>query len=170
MSNCFYFISDYFYDEYPDNGLMKNKDGTDGELHGRPCFFSIKDTKHPELFWLIPISSQLKKYRNIHRKKFEKYGYCNTIYFCKVLGYEKAFLIQNMFPTTEEYIESVYTDTNNVEVKIDERDEKKIIGLSNDVLKAHEKGKGVFFTDVDSIKEKLLMKNKKTEKKRNRKA
>lgn len=137
---------------------MKNKEGKPGELHGRPCFFSFEDNECPGLIWLIPISSQVEKYNEIYRKKFEKYGYCNTIYFCGVLGSKKAFLIQNMFPTTGDYIESVYSDGNKNKVRIDRRDEKKIIRFSREVLKAHKAGKRVLFVDVEHIKEKLFSK------------
>ncbi|MCL2863891.1 MAG: hypothetical protein FWE54_07465 [Methanimicrococcus sp.] len=156
MSGCFYFISERFFKEFPDEYLMKNKDGKPGEFHDRPCFFSFRDVKHPKLLWLIPISSQVEKYKRIYHEKVEKYGYCSTIYFCNFLGNETTFLIQNMFPVTEKYIESIYLDKNEIEVRIDLRDEKKIIGLSKNILKAHGFGKRVLFADVEHIKKLLL--------------
>ena len=158
MSGCFYFISNRFYEEFPNKGLMKNKNGKPGELHNRPCFYSFEDAEHPELLWLIPISSQVEKYKGIYFGKVKKYGYCNTICFCNVIGNETAFLIQNMFPVTEEYIDSIYLDKNKVEVRIDQRDEKKVINFAKDVLKAHRAGKRVFFVDVEYIKKELVKK------------
>lgn len=43
---------------------MKNKE----DNCNRPCFFAIWDNK-TELYWVIPISSKVEKYKNIFNKK-----------------------------------------------------------------------------------------------------
>ncbi|MGM9947532.1 type III toxin-antitoxin system CptIN family toxin [Floccifex sp.] len=80
---------------FPDEKLMKNKEMVNGVVHDRPCFFAFEDNR-TGLFWLIPFSSQVQKYKKIYAHKISKYGFCNTIMFGKVLGHEKAFLLQNM--------------------------------------------------------------------------
>ena len=50
---------------------------------------------------MIPFSSQTSKFKGIYNKKMQKYHRCDTIVFGEVLGHEKAFLIQNMCPITE---------------------------------------------------------------------
>ena len=162
MNGCFYFISNNFYDEFPNEGLMLNKEGKQGELHDRPCFFAFPDKEYPFLLWLIPISSQIKKYEEIYSKKVEKYGYCNTIYFCDFIGQKKAFLIQNMFPATLEYISDTYINRDTLsEIRIRSSDEKKIVSQANKLMKAHNVGKNVFFTNIDLIKQTLLEKQSK---------
>ena len=41
--------------------------------------------------WMIPISSQVEKYKVIAEKKKRKYGKCNTIIIGKFAGKENAF-------------------------------------------------------------------------------
>ena len=98
----FYFISDIFYEDFPDPALMKNKE----EGHGRPCFLAIQDDDG--FYWMIPISSKVEKFKAIYKHKTQNGKRCDTIYFANVLGNEKAFLIQNMFPISEKYISGEY--------------------------------------------------------------
>ena len=92
----FYFLSDQYYSDFPDDRLMKNKDMIDGHPHSRPCFFAFPDTKIPAIYWIVPISSQYEKFKRIEQDKIKEYGQCNTIRFGMVLGRNTAFLIQNM--------------------------------------------------------------------------
>ena len=50
-----------------------------------PMLFAFLDKKNPEIYWLIPISSKIDKYRH-EAQKINKYGRCNTIRFGLVLG------------------------------------------------------------------------------------
>ena len=98
----FYYIDDQYFIDFPDDKLMQNKEQANGQLHDRPCFYAFKDND-TGLYWMIPLSSQVEKYRRYYNLKIARYGKCDTITFGKVLGYEKAFLIQNMCPITERY-------------------------------------------------------------------
>ena len=143
----FYFISDSFYKDFPDPALMKNKE--DG--HGRPCFLAIQDDEG--LFWMIPISSKVEKFKRIYAYKTKDGKRCDTIYFAKVLGNERAFLIQNMFPITDKYIVGEYkqNSTGNP-VMISEIDAKKILEKFKTVLALVKHGnKHLVFPDVLSI-------------------
>lgn len=99
----FYYIEDQYFIDFPDVYLMHNKENVKGELHDRPCFYTFKDSKSG-LYWMIPFSSQVSKFKGIYNKKIQKFKKCDTIVFGEVLGHEKAFLIQNMCPVTEKYI------------------------------------------------------------------
>ncbi|WNY25275.1 type III toxin-antitoxin system CptIN family toxin [Methanolapillus millepedarum] len=157
MSGCFYFISNKFYEDFPDKTLMKNKESMGGCLHDRPCFFAFPDSDHPEIFWLIPISSQIEKYKVIYEDKVKKYGFCNTIYFCNLLGYEKAFLIQNMFPITAKYIVETYVHPHtHKDVHVKPHDEKILIRKAKEVLRAYRNGKILIFTDIHLIESGLF--------------
>ena len=138
----FYFISDKFYHLHDkDRRLMKNKEHVDGVLHGRPCFFAFEDLKRPGILWCVPVSSKLKKYDEIYAHKIErqrakgvKYPKCNTLYFAEVMGARRVFLIQNMFPITQDYLASVYIDRNtNNPVTIKPDDERAIIRYAREV-------------------------------------
>lgn len=76
--------------------------------------------------------------------------------FGKVLGKEKAFLIQNIFPTTEEYIESKYQNRKQ-DVEITESLKNEIIETSINVIKLAKKGINIPFYDV--IEMKNILKN-----------
>lgn len=99
----FYYIDDQYFLDFPDDRLMRNKEAINGQPHNRPCFYAFRDDR-TGLYWLIPFSSQVEKFREYYNAKIAKYGKCDTIIFGDVLGYEKVFLIQNMCPVTEKYI------------------------------------------------------------------
>ena len=96
-------------------------------MHDRPCFYAFQDS-NTQLFWMIPFSSQVSKFKGIYNKKMQKYNRCDTIVFGEVLGHEKAFLIQNMCPITEKYMKNEYLDSAaNIPVRVDGRLEKEFL-------------------------------------------
>ena len=157
----FYFIADDFYNIYDiDHTLMKNKEIIDGAEHGRPCFFAFQDSKKPKIFWCIPISSKLSKYKTIYDKKLEnqrKRGLsnpkCNTICFGDVLGLPRAFLIQNIFPIIEKYITSVYLDRNTqTPVTIEPGTERLVINNAKEILRLVNRGyKYLVFSNIQKM-------------------
>ena len=66
-----YFLSNEYYQDFPDDKLMQNKDIIDGVLHSRPCFFAFPDARVPEIYWIVPISSKYEKYRRIEQDKIK---------------------------------------------------------------------------------------------------
>jgi len=81
----FYYINDQYFLDFPDPMLMKNQEAINGKNHDRPCFYAFEDAL-TGLFWMIPISSQVEKYRAHYQKKLQKYGRCDTLAFGYVLG------------------------------------------------------------------------------------
>jgi hypothetical protein len=151
----FYYITDQYFMDFPDSYLMQNKETVSDQVHDRPCFYALNDDA-AGLYWMIPISSQTDKYRKIYNKKIQKYNRCDTIVFGEVLGREKAFLIQNMCPVTEEYVKNEYIDSNtNIPVRIDGVLEKKIILKAKKILALQRNGAKLIFPDVISIENKL---------------
>jgi hypothetical protein len=154
----FYFIDEQYFIDFPDDNLMCNKESVNGKPHNRPCFYTFKDNT-TGLFWLIPLSSQVDKYKEYYNSKIIRHGICDTIEFGEVLGSEKVFLIQNMCPITEKYILNEYIDRRcSVPVRIDGRIEDKIIKKAKKVLKLQRKGFKLIFPDVQKIEEQLLSK------------
>ena len=129
---------------------MKNKDMIDGVPHNRPCFFAFSDSKVPEIYWIVPISSKYEKYKKIEELKVRKYGKCNTIRFGTVLGRHTAFLIQNMCPATEKYL-TAYIDKNNQPIRIDDRIAADVVKNAREVLSLAKRGAKVIFPDVFTI-------------------
>lgn len=120
------------------------------------CFYAFRDEK-TGLFWMIPFSSQIGKFRGYYNFKIQRYGKCDTIALGEVLGYEKAFLIQNMCPVTEKYIKNEYIDSRAcVPVRIDGRFEKELIAKAKRVLALQRKGINLIFPDVIKIEKALL--------------
>lgn len=108
-----YFIKDSFYDRFSNCGLLENKEIINGKEHNRPCCYALKFNKEDkDIYWMIPISSKVEKYRKKYQRTIEKYGVCDDVSFGYVLGKECAFLPQNLFPVTENYIKNVYIDVN----------------------------------------------------------
>ncbi len=151
----FYYINDQYFVDFPDDKLMKNKEMVNGVAHDRPCFYAFQDSR-TGLFWLIPFSSQTKKFRSIYDKKVAKYGKCDTIIFGEVLGFEKAFLIQNMCPVLPHYIKNEYLDKHSVPVRISGDLEKEILLKAKKVLALQRKGINLIFPDVMKIEKELL--------------
>lgn len=152
----FYYLSDQYFADFPDPFLMKNKEVINGQPHNRPCFYAFKDID-TGLYWMIPFSSQVEKFKDVYNKKVKKYKYCNTIKFGRVLGREKAFLIQNMCPITDKYILNKYLDaTSQAPVQIDNVFAKKLISDAKRVLLLQRQGKKLIFPDVLKIEAMLL--------------
>ena len=87
------------------------------------------------------------------KKKTKKKVY--NFVFGKVLGKEKTFLIQNIFPTTQEYIESKYKNKEQ-DVEIAETLKKEIIETSINVIKLANKGIHIPFYNILEMKNILL--------------
>ena len=148
----FYFVSDEYFQRFPDPFLMPNK----GVGHNRPCFFAFCDV-HTGLYWMIPISSKVVKYHKIAESKVQKYGYCNTIIFGQVLGQDRAFLIQNMFPVTDEYIDSQYIDSHSgAHVRVAKALSKQVSSSAKSALARQRHGAKLIFPDVLEIERQLL--------------
>lgn len=148
----FYFIKDEFFEIVKDDLLLKNK----GNENKRPCYYCFKDSKDENILWFIPISSKVDKYNKIYNYKLQKYKIVDNIVFGYVEGEKRVFLIQNMFPVTEEYVMEAYIKQNRY-VKVNEELKKQIERKANKILKLIEKGhRGLVFTDILKMKEKLI--------------
>lgn len=145
-----YFLSDQYYQDFPDDKLMQNKDIINGVPHNRPCFFAFKDSKITDIYWIVPISSKFEKFKQIEQKKIKKYGHCNTIRFGMVLGRNTAFLIQNMCPATSKYL-TAYIDKNECPIRIDDRVAFDVEKNARSVLAMAKRGAKVIFPDVFKI-------------------
>ena len=157
---CFYFIKDNFFDIIDDPELMQNKENGSK----RPCYYCFKSKDNDKIIWFIPISTKVDKYKNIYDKKIQnqiklgKTPSIDTIVFGYVSNTYSTFLIQNMFPVTEEYIENKYIK-NNIAITLSKKLQHEVISKANKVLNLYKHGmKNIIFPDIDSILKKLLEK------------
>ena len=157
---CFYFIKDSFFDIVNDPELMQNKENG----NKRPCYYCFKSKSYDNIIWFIPVSTKIEKYQKIYNNKIEKQiklgkrPSIDTIVFGNVTNIYSAFLIQNMFPVTKEYVESQYMK-NKVPIRLSNKLQTEIIYKANKVLNLYKHGmKKIVFPNIDRILE-LLLKN-----------
>ena len=125
----------------------------------RPTYFCIKN-ENTNILWFIPMSSKVEKYKKVRDSKIKKYGKCDTILIKQFLGKESVFLLQNMFPTIEKYVDHIHI-INGKEAKVINQVEKEIESTFNHIMKLIELGKKVVFTDVDNDIKTMLKELKK---------
>lgn len=114
------------------------------------------------MFWFVPISSKVSKYKAIYDKKINKQIEnkkklnVDTLVFGKVNNDDRVFLIQNMFPIIEKYVSDTYV-RNNEPVKISYQLQKEVEAKANKVFSLVRKGKrGLVFPDIISIRKLML--------------
>lgn len=139
----FYFIKPEYF---PHPEVMQSS-------YHRPCFFAFKEKG---IMWLVPISSKVTKFERVYKDKIARYGKCDTIDFCNLLGHKKAVLIQNMFPAKEEHVLNEYLDDHENPVKLADKASKRIIHKAKKVLSLHRNGYGLIFGDVLELEKNLL--------------
>jgi len=129
-SGNLYFISDDFFQKVNDPYLKINYEDTK-----RPHYFAFEDTT-TNLFWVAPCSSKVEKYEKIIEQKKKQHKPNDTIKIVTIQNNKSAILFQDMFPTTEKYIEEQYFRGNQpVQIAdpkiIDslEKSAKKVINL-----------------------------------------
>lgn len=147
----FYIIKDRFFEDMPDPYLKGNKAGN------RPHYYCLEDTS-TGIYWMIPLSSRIDKYRRIMEKKEKAGKPCDILHIVKLDdSRESAFLIQDMFPITEEYIEREYTISGNHLMLTSEHTAREIEQKARKVMGMLKRG--IKFTptqpDVMAILEKL---------------
>jgi len=155
MSDCTvgfaYHINDRYFKLVNDPTLMTNKE--DGRY--RPHFFCFRDASMPGLIWAVPLSSKVEKYQDIRSKKMERYGSCCTIVLGDFAGRPCAFLIQNMFPLTEQYIDHVHT-VENRPVALHPSLVSEIQSNAKLALNLSKRGSKIIFTDISRLKTMML--------------
>lgn len=149
----FYFISNKFIQEYGDKyNLMQNKESG----NKRPCYFCFKDKTDKNIIWFVPISKQFEKYEAIYNNKKQKIHREPLNFVFGIVKDEHAvFLIQNMFPTTEEYIEEKYQVKKN-DVTISKPLQREIVEKAENILQLETKGIHVAFSNLLEFKKELL--------------
>ena len=143
-----YHIKDEFFDIVNDEMLMSNHEFGSK----RPTYFIIKDKG---ILWFIPLSSRVEKYKKIINDKIKKYGSCKTILIRKIANKPHAILLQNAFPTLKKYIDHIHM-INGKPLRISTDLKEEILTNFKFLLMLKEKGKNLFFPNIDKIKKLML--------------
>lgn len=150
----FYFIKDeYFTDNLKEDGQRNKRPDSDGKPHNRPyfCFAIDGDIK-----WMVPVSSQIPKYKRLYKSKTENGKVCDTIHFAYVKGNENAVLIQDMIPVTDKYIKNQYMMPNGTTpVSVSEKAKKAIVAKARKVMRITKSGKKLTFIPIVELENKL---------------
>ena len=147
-----YFIKDEFINQYGKKYcLMQNHEVREK----RPCYFCFKDDKNEEILWFVPMSTKYEKYKKIYstiKQKIKKEPN-NFIFSDNIAGKKTVFLLQNMFPTKEKYVQSKYIK-KGVDVKVPISVQKEIIENAKKIIRLSRRGIVVTLTNLpDFIKD-----------------
>lgn len=156
ITGNFYYLKDSYYNKFPNCNLIGNKADNGDERHDRPCFYCFEKDG---IYWMIPILSQIEKYENLYNEKMQRYDGCfDGIRFGYVNGKKRAFLIQNMCPATDDYIDHEYRiEKNTKPVRIDEKLAKELNAIARKVLRFYyDRGIKIILTDLDIILQSIL--------------
>ncbi len=145
-----YHIKDSYFEKVNDDKLMKNKEN--GNF--RPTFYCLKDEK-TSLLWVVPMSSRIEKYQQIVNKQTERYGKALGIYIGTFDGKSSAFLIQNMFPIIDKYLDHIHTRNGNP-VPVKESVKAEVKSRMQKARQLVSRGKKVVFPDIIRL-EKLML-------------
>lgn len=126
----FYIVKDSFFTDVNDPYLKGNKE------ENRPHYYCFQE-RNDNIYWIIPLSSRIKKYQAIIDKKLAKGKKCDTLHIAKLdSGTKSVFLIQDIFPITDKYIERAYTIGGNPlkltsvhEAREIEKKARRVVGL-----------------------------------------
>jgi len=142
-----YFIKDTFLVKYGKKyKLMDNKEEKGTK---RPTYFCFRDNKEKQLLWFVPMSKQYEKYKKIYNEKKEKLKKepNNFIFFNNIAGIKGVFLIQNMFPTREAYIQKEY-HRRGEEVKVAMPIQREILEKARTAIALASKGVVATYTNL----------------------
>jgi hypothetical protein len=153
--NGLYKIKPKYFLDFPSPNWMEDK-------KGRPYYYCICDSDG--IFWMIPLSSQVDNYKKKIAKEESKRGAGNCAYYHigLIAGIERAFIISDMFPIADNYIDSAYTIGGRHYVAKDKNLVKGVRSRAMRYLNLVKSGAIKNQFDIMGIKRKLL--NRKTNK------
>ena len=141
-------VSDSYFAEFSSPRHMFNKH------ENRPYYLAIKEQNG--IIWLVPLSSQVEKYRAKLEADERIHGESIFCYIARVKDRESAFLIGNVIPVTEEYILGPFTLSGRPFVLEDRADIKAIRSKVRRYLALVRRGKLQPAVDILSIERVLL--------------
>ena len=142
----FYHIKDDYFTVAKESTLMSNHEN--GGY--RPHYFAVRDSSNLDIFWMIPVSSQYAKYKALYDNMVTKYHRCTKIVLGKCGSKDAAYLIQNAFPITSDYLDHIHTIQGNP-LTLHTTTAKAVVNCLNDNLRLNKRGVKLFFADIDRL-------------------
>lgn len=144
-----YIIKDNYFNKFEDIGNIKK-----WNKRGRPQFLYLKDNKHTDIYWVIPLTTKLDKVKALIKKEEAEFGENNCIkaYILKVGGKKRGLLIQDMMPITVDYVDHKFTYGKNHVIIKNKKDLRIINSKSNTWLALIKQGRVFFEDQVRAIK------------------
>lgn len=142
----FYHIKNEYFSTVNENTLMSNYEN--GGY--RPHYFTVRDSSNSDILWMVPVSSQFNKYKALHDKMIAKYHHCTKIVLGKCGGKDAAYLVQNAFPITSDYLDHVHT-LQGQPLTLHTTTANTVINCLNNNLRLHNRGVRLFFADIDRL-------------------
>lgn len=103
----FYFIDDSFIPRHTAHDAALRT-----EKPNRPYFCAFTDSSAPDIHWLVPMSSKVPKYEKVIESRYKRsrtgYTRYDTLRFGMIEDEKKAFVVQNMFPVSDQYIMDIW--------------------------------------------------------------
>lgn len=118
----FYIIKDEFFEKFADPQLMYNKQ------ESRPHYCAFRDGEDKDIYWMIPLTSKVEKYRS-RAMKVERYNRHSRLFkmiMRKLFKFERppemfhidtwhkdwesVFLVHKIFPMKDEFVRRAYMD------------------------------------------------------------
>ncbi len=92
----------------------------------------------------------IRKYKALHDKMVAKFHRCTKIVLGKCGSKDAAFLIQNAFPITEDYLDHIHTLQGNP-LTLHATTAKTVVDCLNNNLMLNKRGVKLFFADIDRL-------------------
>jgi hypothetical protein len=99
---------------------------------------------------MVPVSSQYGKYKVLHDRMVEKYNRCTKIVLGRCGGKDAAYLIQNAFPVTSDYLDHIHTHQGKP-LTLHKTTADTVIKCLTNNLRLHNRGINLFFADIDRL-------------------
>lgn len=149
------FLKDEFFQRFPDQSLMSNKPTIDGKEHQRPYLIALQDTENPNIFWAVPFSSKIEKFKQKYQRTMEKYNRRDTLRFGYFKNKLNAFLLQNMCPVTINYVNKHYLNSFGRPETISNKLRINISSAAKNILVKSAKGIKLTYANLSEMRDAL---------------
>lgn len=145
-------LRDQYFSDFPFESMMSNK------YESRPYYLAVQERSG--IIWVVPLSSQIDKYKAAIQKHETARGAGTCIYYhiAKIMGEESAFLIGDMIPVSENYIKKPFTLRSIPYVMENKTEIKSIQKKVSKYLALVRNGKLTPYVDILKIEQSLLAK------------
>ena len=140
-----YHIKDEYF-KLASNFVVKHKKHNG---HSFPSYCCHVDSAE-DILWMIPMSTNSKKYMDVYATELRRYGKCLSIALGTFDNKAVAFQMQDLFPITSDYISHEHV-RNGRSVLVNTNLKEKIRCLFDEIMRLRNKRIRCTFTDLDAL-------------------